>query len=173
MRAIDPRLQARAARTAPSRLVRVSMSCNDPDNGCFAGRVGAIEIETLYLVGPKYNLEASLETICVEGYRFTVDDKGLRFRLHRQWFPFVRSKNWYGNWCWDAFVMKRPQAKRLLGVLRDSQKWSCTEAPGRFYGWFNGPRVKAESGKKSVLPPVMLPAAPATSWPHLLPQTLF
>ena len=129
MRAVsDPRLA--------SRRIRLSFACNDPDNGLFTGRVSSIEFESLYRVG-KHPWEASLALTHIESLAFTVDSQGMRFRLCRIWFPFVAEREWFGNWCWNAYTMRRPQAKRLLGVLRDSGRWACEAGPTTFFNWFN------------------------------------
>lgn len=106
-------------------LVGIDVACNDPDNGSFAGKTMMISYG-----------EMELEADVWEGFRFTVLD-GRRFRLHRREFRFIERKFWIGNWCWDRFWMKRPEAKRLIGLLRETGRWRCTQAPCRAYDWFN------------------------------------
>jgi len=119
-----------------SRRIRISFACNDPANGIFTGRVDGINVESLYQIGSTA-WDASLEHRHVEGVTITVDHQRNRFRIHRVWFPFVRRIPWFGNWCWEAFEMTRPQAKQLLLLMRERRCWSCDEGPKAFYRWWN------------------------------------
>lgn len=103
--------------------VRIDFACNDPDNGQFDGKAlmasyGDVEIE-----GPGW-----------QPFAFT--DLGGAIRIHRKRFPYVDSKDWIGNWCWNGYWFERSVAKRLLVTLRDNG-WRATCAPVRFYDWFN------------------------------------
>ena len=110
---------------AGRRLMAVDVACNDPDNGNFAGRTMMVQVG-----------EMEIEADNWAGYAFSVLDSG-QVRLHRRAFSFVDRKFWMGNWCWDRFWMRRSEAKRFLGMLRDSGRWRCTSAPCRLYDWFN------------------------------------
>jgi hypothetical protein len=52
-------------------------------------------------------------------------------------FPFLQSKDWIGNWCWNGYALPRDEAKKLLRHLRESGRWRCTHGPTRWYDWFN------------------------------------
>lgn len=119
--------------------MRVSFACNDPRNGVFTGRVDAIELESLYRVGSE-PWDASFELTHCESLAFTVDDKRGLFRIHRLWFPYLSSRSWFGNWCWDAFVIERRYARILLNVMRDDGGWTCSVGPTQFFRWFNSRR---------------------------------
>jgi hypothetical protein len=110
----------------PVRLTRIDVACNDPDNGNFAGRAVRIDYRGNELEPDDW----------FKGYAFTVDVTRSRFRIHRRWYAFERSKPWYGNWCWDAFWMHPREAKRLLRDLRTSGRWDCTSGLVRFGNWF-------------------------------------
>lgn len=123
----------------PTRRVLISMACNDPRNGVFAGKVEMIEVELLHRK-PSARWSFSIESRQVDGLTLTVDERMLRLRIARAWFPFVASRDWVGNWCWNAYTMRRPAAVRLLQHLR-AAGWTCTEAPTHVYEWFNRKKV--------------------------------
>lgn len=108
------------------------IACNDPDNGLFAGRTNMIQ----YRWGNEY---IELESRNWEGFTFSEGDGWIR--LHRRKFAVVETKGWVGNWCWDAYRMRRGEAKRFLGMLKSSGNWSCTQGPSRWFDWFNGPEL--------------------------------
>lgn len=126
-----------------SRSIVVHFACNDGRNGLFAGEVENIGVD---LVGGQIELYGWAR-------RFTVDDKGLRFCIHGVWFPFMSSREWVGNWCWNAYRMKRPQAVRLLKHLR-WHGWGCESGRVRASHWFEGlpvrQREQTPSGVKTV-----------------------
>lgn len=105
------------------------VACNDPDNGLFAGRATMIQ----YVWGDEY---IELEANSWEGFAFR--KYGNAFRIHRRRFEFIDTKGWVGNWCWDGFRLRRPEAKRFLITLKSSGRWSCTQGPTRWFNWFNG-----------------------------------
>lgn len=76
-------------------LARIEMSCNNPDNGNFSGFVAAIQVGTLELMSNSWWLPSR------PGPRLKVEAN--RFRLAGKWWPYVESKEYFGNWCWDAF----------------------------------------------------------------------
>lgn len=123
--ATDPRLQQLVAKLPRTRTLVLHFACNN-ERGMFAGEVEGI---TVGIGG---------EDLELEGWaKFTVDDKMLRFCIHRVWFPFVSSREWVGNWCWNAYRLKRPQAVRLLQHLGHSGRWHATAGRTRVYDWFN------------------------------------
>ena len=78
-----------------------------------------------------------LEADTWDGFAFA--DGGDWLRLHRRKFNVIGGKYGVGNWCWNGFKMERAEAKRFLGMLRASGRWSCVQGPSRWYLWFNGP----------------------------------
>jgi len=119
--------------------VRFDFACNDPDNGLFAHRVHAIH----YCLAPNEYCEIEADTR--DGYVFNLTDDGIR--LHRRVFKVVGGKDWIGNWCWNAYVLQRPEAKRLISVLKSSGRWRCTQSPTRWFDWFNGPEPSHHDGQ--------------------------
>lgn len=111
-----------------SRLCRIGFVCNDGRNGQFFGRAYACYWTTH--TGGWY---VDLEPIYVEGARFKVDDRMLKFELDGVAYPFVRSAEWVGNWCWNEYTMKRPAAVQLLKDMVVRGGWSCTQGPSRIF----------------------------------------
>jgi hypothetical protein len=75
-------------------LSRIELCCNDPDNGNFAGAVSAIQVGDLELMSKRWWLTPSGPRLRVEADRFILAGKS---------WPYERGKEWYGNWCWDAY----------------------------------------------------------------------
>lgn len=84
-------------------LIRVDIACNSPDNGLFEGRCAGIQL-------PALNLE--LAAIDIRGPVFHADNR--KVKLSRRVFPIVRSKEWCGNWCWNAYWLNLPVLINLL-----------------------------------------------------------
>jgi hypothetical protein len=108
----------------PSRTLVVHFACNG-ERGEFTGRAEGFEIS-----GRRWSIDLDGDAA------FTVDHAGLRLRIHRQWFPFMGEREWVGNWCWNAYRMKRPQALRLLAVLA-AAGWTCSGGDARVCDWFD------------------------------------
>lgn len=84
-------------------LVRIDVCCNDPDNGLFDARAAAIE------------LQDGLAEIT------SLDFRGPVFRVHadhiqisRRRFRYSYAKEWFGNWCWNAYWLDVDDAVELL-----------------------------------------------------------
>lgn len=120
-----------------TRTIRIDIACNDPDNGSFAGKTNMIQ----YRFDGDY---IELEADNWGGYAFT--DSGSWIRLHRRKFEVIGSKEWFGNWCWNAYGFKRSVGVRLIMMLRASGRWRCTHGPSRWYDWFNAPHETESAG---------------------------
>lgn len=115
-----------------SRSIIVHFACNDHRNGHFAGEAEGCSLD---IGGMPLELEGWAR-------RFTVDEARLRFCIHGAWFPFMSSREWVGNWCWNAYRMKRPQAIRLMTHLR-WHGWTCSGGRTRLCDWYDGLPVAA------------------------------
>jgi len=73
---------------------RIDLCCNDPDNGNFAGYVSAIHVGDLELMSHRWWMSRPGPRLRVEADHFILSGK--------RW-PYLRAKEWYGNWCWDAY----------------------------------------------------------------------
>lgn len=101
----------------------ISFACNHPDNGNFCGRADFI-----------HYADSDLELYGNCSVRYLDDG---RIRISRKVFTYLRLKEWFGNWCWDAVWMQRAEARRLLRYLKDSKTWHAEAGPCRLYEWFN------------------------------------
>ena len=101
----------------------IHFACNDPDNGGFAGRTMMASYGDVEIEAPRW-----------EGFRFT--ELSGAIRIHRRVFGIEGSKDWVGNWCWNAYRLNRAEMKRLLFTLR-ANGWRCTCGPSRFFDWWN------------------------------------
>jgi hypothetical protein len=110
--------------------VIVSLACNDPDNGIFMGHA---DHATFHYEGVDLSL---YHLDWYRGCRVTYVKEG-GIRISRRVFKYRREKEWYGNWCWNAFLFDRLEARRLLRYLRDSGRWHAEEGPSRLFRWFN------------------------------------
>jgi hypothetical protein len=130
-------------------MIFVSLACNDPDNGCFAGRVERIEVHGFH------GCDITLEPTRLPGPRFRWLDeppvskqmqlKGIDpwprcdmgFKLGRYSYGCTGYKYGVGSWCWDGAKMAAVNVRHLLLTLRE-MGWRCTEAACEFYDAFNG-----------------------------------
>lgn len=104
-------------------LAAIDFACNDHDNGLFLGRALGATLGDIEIDPPVWN-----------GYRFSENPTAIR--IHRLQFEIVRSKAWVGNWCWNRYVLRRDEMKRLLMCMRRNG-WRVTCGPARFYAWWN------------------------------------
>ena len=115
-----------------SPSLRLDVACNDPDNGLFSGTAQMMQIETW----DKETVE--LECFC-RPPRFTEGDGWIR--IHRLKWPIVRSKEWMGNWCWNAYWL---QPFTLIGLLHAAHKagfFRCVSGPSHLFdNWNDTPR---------------------------------
>src|SRR5215831_17936885 len=113
----------RMTHEAPARL-RLDVACNDPDNGLFAHCAEQFHLTTW-----------DGETIEVEAVRhaprFTEIPSGIRF-LRRRW-RVLASKEWYGNWCWNAYWLEPSVLIRLLALAKKSALFHCNCGPTQLY----------------------------------------
>jgi hypothetical protein len=115
------------------RQIRFDFACNDPDNGLATGRVAQIEISPDILT-----LDAKQWT----GFSFArcpkVRDEGSSIILAGKRWPISRSKEWIGNWCWNAYWMEPVTARSFLIWLRARDLFHATEGEASlFYAWNN------------------------------------
>ena len=112
------------------RAVRISFACNDDRNGLFAGRAYCASVAVRRGEFDLYHDDIE------RGSAFAVE--AARLRIHRRWFPFVSRKEWFGNWCWDAFYLARPVAIGLIDAMRRSGVWHCEGGTARLCDWWDG-----------------------------------
>lgn len=103
-------------------LVRLDFACNDPDNGLFDGRCAGIQL-------PDLDLELSANDM--RGPSFRVFDGSIK--ISRRIFAFERSKEWYGNWCWNAYWFGLEIAVNLLAYIHSTGAFSADQGEERLY----------------------------------------
>lgn len=102
--------------------------CNDPDNGLFAHRAEALQLRTW----DGENIEFGLTR---NAPRFTELPGSIRF-MRRRW-SILRSTEWYGNWCWNAYELAPDIMMALLAATKKSGIFHCECAPTPLYDNWN------------------------------------
>lgn len=116
--------------------LRVDFACNDPDNGLFAHAVSQIEVSHL---GPVLELETYWQP-----RRFLLTETG--FSLAGKRWPTVASKEWLGNWCWNAYWLEIPVAVDFFAWLHGRQLFQVSCGSSRlFTRWKDSQRFDAGS----------------------------
>src|SRR5690242_18036938 len=103
------------------KRILLSFACNDPDNGDFTGRCGAIDLhignecaaDLDCGIGPRSRCP-KLSICSIEGERWV--------KISRQKFGILSYGRWHGNWCWDAVRVSPAVAASVLNYLREL-KW--------------------------------------------------
>lgn len=115
------------ARPADRRgqMLRIDIACNDPDTGVFAHEAHAISIGDIEL--DSYGAPR----------RFVLMEGGDQFRLSGKPWRYYAYKYGIGNWCWDGFWMTQADAADFVNWLRQRRLFDCTQAPERFFDWYN------------------------------------
>lgn len=111
----------RSNRRNPIERVRIEVACNDGDNGIFAGRA-----EGLAFVAAGERIGLDLQ--CWPAPKFTETDKGIRF--FRRNCEVFESKEYYGNWCWNAYLIGLSDAAFLLYKAVRTEKFGFDMAEG-------------------------------------------
>lgn len=117
-----------------TRVAAVNVLCNDGRNGLFTGRAEAIEFDFPSARPGGEGLRVSMVS---PGITVKVDSARMKLCIHRVWVPFVGEREWYGNWCWNRYLLRRPRALQLLHLLCRSGHWDLDEADSRFASWWS------------------------------------
>jgi hypothetical protein len=112
-----------------SARVRLDVCCNDPDNGIFAHCAERLQVSTWD--GEHIELPSVRRAP-----RFEETSGGIRL-LRREW-PILASKEWYGNWCWNAYWLEPAVTVRLLAAAKRSGLFHCDCGPSQLYDDWNG-----------------------------------
>jgi hypothetical protein len=112
-----------------SPAIRLDVLCNDPDNGLFAHRAEGLQVST-------WDGEL-IEFTCqrLRAPRFAEINGCFRF-MRKNW-EILRSKEWYGNWCWNAYWLAPAAAVDLLSRIRSSGMFSCDQGPAALFDNWN------------------------------------
>ena len=104
--------------------VRLDVACNDPDNGLFAHVAEGLQIDT-------WDGQAIEFSARRRAPRFA-EHAGHIQLLRRKW-PILAAKEWYGNWCWNAYWLEPRVAVQLLAAARRSGLFECDEGPSALF----------------------------------------
>jgi len=111
--------------------VRIDIACNDPDNGLFAGRAQMIQVNDGL---PEPFLEFEPFSWFRPPKIVEIDDG---FRLAGKSWPIVGMRHWYGNWCWNAYLLDLDVAVDFVLWLRRRRLYRCTCGQTDMYEWWN------------------------------------
>ena len=111
--------------------MRFDVCCNDPDNGLFAHIAEQLEVTTWD--------GADLQLECVRERAPRFAELPGHVRLMRRKWPILASKEWYGNWCWNAYWLEPPVLVGLLAAVKASEMFHCCEGPSQLYDNWNDP----------------------------------
>lgn len=106
--------------------IRLELACNDPDNGVFAGMVYAVQVCDLELRSKALDW----------GPRLTVGDGYIRIGGMK--LRCTGSKDWYGNWCWNAYYCDVPDVERLLNWEKFRKWFDVEQSPTAVYDKYRG-----------------------------------
>ena len=130
---LSRRRRARRWQPKPTKII-IGFCCNDSDNGLFEEQCHAISFPAGFL---------ELETHW-RGRRFRVEGDAIVLSGKR--WPVIGSKEWYGNWCWDAYYMRPDIAAAFLLWLRRRKLFQVDSGWSQIFDWYkgNGPELPIE-----------------------------
>lgn len=111
----------RSDRREPLSRIRVEVACND-DNGRFAGVA-----EGLCFAAGGERLHLELSGGAAPRFKELPDDA---IYIYRRRCRVYSSREWFGNWCWNAYVIDLPMAAWILHHSIRTGKFSMDSADG-------------------------------------------
>lgn len=109
--------------------LRLEVACNDPDNGLFAHCAEQFQITT-------WDGQDIEFAVCREYVpRFAELPNAIRW-CRRVW-PVLASKEWYGNWCWNAYWLDPGVLVVLLEALKNGGAYHLDCGPSQLYENWN------------------------------------
>ena len=121
----------------------IMLACNDHRNGRFKGSFDAAELlgldgdRLMAFEGPPIKARFWLRSKCGAPPSFSVTGRNAGLPL-RIWLHAENYRQWYGNWCWDAFFVQPETAAKFLHVVRIA-KWHCYEAESGLFALWREP----------------------------------
>lgn len=109
----------------PEPRISIDIACNDPDNGLFAGRAEQINIK-----------DADGELIEFECRRVRapkIIEVAGGIRVAGKFWPTHGSKEWVGNWCWNAYWVDVDVAIAFLSWLHTRAFFDLTCGENRIF----------------------------------------
>ena len=111
--------------------IRLDVLCNNPDNGLFAHRADGLQVTTWDGEGVEFFCQR------VRAPRFVEINGGFQF-MRRKW-SILRSKEWYGNWCWNAYWLTVSDTIDLLARVHASGMFDCEHGPSPMFDNWRAP----------------------------------
>lgn len=100
--------------------VEISMACNDPDSGNFAGYVSQISL-------PDSMLHLTAIAWGITTFRGCPQLREIpgHFVLSGKRWPFIHRRDWVGNWCWNSYTVDHDTATKFLTWLHRKDTFHC------------------------------------------------
>lgn len=102
--------------------VRVDICCNDPGNGLFDHRAAMIQL-------PDQLLELSANDFRGPVFREHPD----HIQISRRRFRSSRSKEWFGNWCCNAYWLDIDDAVEMLAYVHSTGAFAVDQGEERLF----------------------------------------
>ena len=133
-------------------MITLEVACNDPDNGLFDYKAPALNVAGNELEARRLREPRFLE---IDGRRPGWN----RIRLAGKCWDYNGSKEWYGNWCWNAYYLLPCDLKKTPGWymvdflkwLRGRELYDCTYGLSDFCHWFDGSLHLSDADLHTVL----------------------
>lgn len=121
-----------------SRSVRLDFCCNDPDNGLFDHRIAGVQLP---------DLDLELVAHDARGPRFALLGD-VRMRISRRVFRYTWSRDWIGNWCWNAYYFDPAEAVELLAYLHGLGKFGPECGEERLFAMWKRERALDQADRE-------------------------
>lgn len=102
----------------PQRTTIVSIACNHYHNGMFQGHFSSIECGEVTLESPWAD----------RNLKIRVDEQAKQLTIGKRSWPFISSKDWLGNWCWNGYRVTSEVAAEIMTYVR-SKRYRPEVAP--------------------------------------------
>lgn len=115
--------------------MHLHIACNDPDNGLFCGRAEKIEIGMLEFEPKSYGKSPRLR-----------EERDCIVLSGKRW-PICFSKDWVGNWCWNAYALGDAKTTETWALvpfvvwLRKRALFDLTCGTSEFWSWWHDTKV--------------------------------
>lgn len=118
-------------------LVRINVCCNDPDNGNFDARAAGLSLQDGL---------AELTSFDMRGPTFREHPDHIQ--ISRRRFRCAQSKEWYGNWCWNAYWLDVDDAVEMLAYVHQIDLFNCDMADERVFARWRSREPFTESDRE-------------------------
>ena len=127
-------------------MITLEVACNNPDNGVFDHKAPFINVAGMEFGARRLPEPTFFE---LEGRRTGWG----RIRLAGKCWDCYGSREWFGNWCWNAYILYPSDQSKTSGWymvdflkwLRGRELYSCDLALSDFAEWFDGKRELSDA----------------------------